>query len=194
MGGKRLRTGKLLYLCIAGLMFLLFWGCTTVEKRKERIAIEVVSVEPKEPVSIIEPAKEPVPVTKPPFEKIEKKEKVEAREPLSRLQKLLSQGDYEGFLKENEKVLSLPGGKAPKDEALFNLGLGFAHPGNPKKDYGKSIGFFNRLLKDYPQSPLSDEAKIWVGVLQESERLTEIIEKSKKVDIEIEERKREKAK
>jgi tetratricopeptide (TPR) repeat protein len=159
-----------------------------VEKRKERIATDVVSLKPME-----EPP--PVILVPPPVEKVEKKERTELREPSPlKGQKTLSQGDYEGFLKENEKVLSAPGSKGSKDEALFNLGLVYAHPGNPRKDYGKSIGFFNRLLKEYPQSPLSDQAKTWVGVLQENERLNEIIERYKKVDIEIEERKREKTK
>jgi len=194
MGGKRIRKRKFLHLCCAVLIFLFLAGCASFEKRREKVDTDVVTLKPTEgppPVIIIEP---PRVIEPPPVEKVEKKEKAELREPPPRGQKPLSQGDYEGFLKENEKALSLPGNKPPKDEALFNLGLVYAHPGNPKKDYGKSIGFFNRLVKEYPQSPLSDQARIWVGVLQESERLNEIIEKSKKVDIEIEERKREKTK
>ncbi len=157
MGGKRFGKRKFLYFCTAGLIFLLLTGCTSVEKRTERIGIDIVTAKPRE---------EPAPASKLPaekIEKIEKKEKAEVREPPPRAQKPLIQGDYEGFLKENEKVLSLPGSKVPKDEALFNLGLVYAHPGNPKKDYGRSIGFFNRLLKEYPQSPLSEQVRIWVG-------------------------------
>jgi len=191
MGGKRTRTGKFFYFCVAGLIFSLFAGCTITEKRKERVGIEISAVSPKEPPVVTDPV--PVIVTLPPVEKKETQEKAEVRESVSKAQRLLSQGDYEGFLKENERILS-PGNKGPKDDALFNLGLVFAHPGNPKKDYGKSIAFFNRLLKEYPQSPLADQAKIWLGVLQENGKLAEIIEKSKQVDIEIEERKREKTK
>jgi hypothetical protein len=57
------------------------------------------------------------------------------------------------------------------------------------------------LIKDYPQSPWSEQAKIWTAVLQENEKLNQtienlnqVIEKSKKVDIQIEEKKREYAK
>jgi tetratricopeptide (TPR) repeat protein len=125
----------------------------------------------------------------------------EASEYLMRSKTLLSQGDYEGALKENQKVLSLSGNETPGDEALFNIALIYTHPGNPKKDYGKSLGFFKKLAKDYPQSPWSPQAKAWTAVLQENEKLrssveelNQVIEKSKQVDIEIDEKRREKAK
>jgi outer membrane protein assembly factor BamD (BamD/ComL family) len=130
-------------------------------------------------------------------------------------QELLHNGDYEGALKECQKVLSLSSPGSPKDGALFNMGLIYAYPENPKKDYGKSLDMFKKLTRDHPQSPFVDQAKIWIGVLVENEklnqtngklnqtnerlnqtieRLNQIIEKSKQVDIEIEEKKREKAK
>ncbi len=114
----------------------------------------------------------------------------ETREALMRGQNLLAQGDYEGSLKENQKALSLSADQAPGDEAVFNMGLIYAHSANSKKDYRKALSFFSRLIKDYPKSPLLEQAKIWVGVLQANERLTQVIEKSKQVDIEIEEKKR----
>jgi len=117
-----------------------------------------------------------------------------AREHLLRGQKLLGRGDYEGALNESQKVLSLSTRQPPEDEALFNIGLIYAHSGNPKKDFGKSLDCFNKLLKDYPKSPLVEQAKIWIEVLQEHEKLTRVIQKLKQVDIEIEERKRERAK
>jgi len=122
----------------------------------------------------------------------------QARESLLRAQKLLAQGDYEAALKENQKALSLSGNRLPGDEALFNMGLIYAHSGNPKKDYGKSLSFLRKLLKDYPQSPRAERTKIWIEMLQENQKLSQAveelnraIEKSKQVDIEIEEKKRE---
>jgi outer membrane protein assembly factor BamD (BamD/ComL family) len=113
-------------------------------------------------------------------------------------QKLLDQGDYEGALRENEKVLSLYDNIPPGDEALFNIGLIYAHYGYPKRDYKKSLDLFKRLVKTFPQSPLAGQAKLWIGILQENERLNREIEelnktikKSKQVDIEIEEKKKE---
>jgi len=124
--------------------------------------------------------------------------KREARENLITAQKLLDQGDYEGSLKENQKVLSLYGHVPPGDEALFNTGLIYAHYGYAKRDYKKSLDIFKRLVKVFPQSPLAGQAKIWIGILQENERLTREIEevnktlkKSKQVDIELDEKKKE---
>ena len=134
-------------------------------------------------------------------ENIKTEDREEALESLLRSQKFLAQGNYEGALRENQRILSLTGQNPPGDEALFNMGLIYAHFGNPKKDYNKSIGFFKKLIKDYPQSPLVEQARIWTGTLQEYEKLSQtiqklnqVIEEFKQVDIEVEERKREKAK
>jgi len=66
------------------------------------------------------------------------------------------------------------------------LGIIYAHYGNPRNNYGKSIYFFKKLVKDYPKSSLFGEAKIWAKLLEENQRfnkdlekLTQIIEKSK---------------
>jgi outer membrane protein assembly factor BamD (BamD/ComL family) len=99
-------------------------------------------------------------------------------------QRLLAKGDYEGALEENQKILSKHPNRYPGDEALFSMGLIYAHYGNPKKDYKKSISFFQKIVEGYPKSPLTEQAKIWIEVLQ-------VIEKSKQVDIEIEEMKKE---
>lgn len=128
----------------------------------------------------------------------------EARESIIRSQKLLVQGDYEGSLKENRKALSLSNNNPPGDEALFNMGLIHAHSEYPRKDYKNSLNFLRRLIKDYPQSPLVEQAKIWIGILQENEKLSKgneelnktirelnkAIQKSQQVDIEIEEKKK----
>lgn len=124
--------------------------------------------------------------------------KREAREYLITAQKLFNQGDYEGSLKENQKVLSVYDNVPPGDEALFNAGIIYAHYGYPKRDYQRSLDHFKRLVKVFPQSPFARQAKIWIGILQENERLKREIEelnktinKSKQVDIEIDEKKKE---
>ena len=200
MGRKRTRTGKYIYLYIASLIFLSFWGCATIEKTKERVEVGTTPSETKEQVEagsyILEKTREQERIEEEERrgERDRTKEQKKTNEYLLRGKKLLTQGDYEGSLRENQKILSLSANKPPGDEALFNMGLIYAHSGNPKKDYGKSIDFFKRLLKDYPQSPLVEQAKIWIGVLQENEKLIEMLEKSKEVDIKIEEKKREKTK
>jgi TolA-binding protein len=106
---------------------------------------------------------------------------------LERVQSLISQGDFDGALRESQEALARSPKSPPGDEALFDMALINAHSGNPKKDYKRSLGFFTRLVREFPDSPLVDEAKIWIGVL-------ETIEKTKQVDIEIEEKKKEIAK
>lgn len=106
----------------------------------------------------------------------------------------MSQGDFEGSEAAAQKVLSLSPQRPPEDEALFTLGLIYAHPGNSKKDYQKSLDSFRKLVKEHPNSFWSEQAKIWIGVLQENEKLNEVIKKSKEIDLEIDEKRREKAK
>jgi tetratricopeptide (TPR) repeat protein len=116
----------------------------------------------------------------------------EAREHLIRSQKFLAQGNYEGAVSENKKILSSSDPRFPKDEALFNLGLIYAHFGNPQQDLEKSIEYFKTLIKNNAKSPLVEQAKVWVEILQENEELNHLLRKLKQVDIEIEEMKRKK--
>lgn len=185
MGRKRPRTRKLVYFSVAGLIFLLLLGCTFF-KEKEKVEF----------------SREEVHAGKVPKESLPKKEETPIlSKHLLRARTLLEERDYEGSFKENQEILSLSGQSPPGDEALFNMGLIYAHFGNPKKDYGKSIGFFRKLMKEYPQSPFAEQAKMWTGILRENEKLSQtiqklnqVIEESKQVDIEVEEKKREKAK
>ncbi len=133
--------------------------------------------------------------------------RTEVHRHLAQARKLFSEGKYEAALEENEKALSLSGNGSPGDQALYNMGLIYANPGNSKRDYVKSIAFFRRLIKEYGQSARAELAKIWVQLIQDSEnakrvaatltqendKLKRMIEESRKVDIEIEEKKREQA-
>ena len=103
---------------------------------------------------------------------------------LRRGQRLLTQGNFEGALQENQEVLTRFPQKTPGDVALFNLGLIHVHYTNPKKDIGQALHYFSRLVKEFPESPHTEEARTWVGML-------ETMEKTRQIDIEIEEKKRE---
>jgi tetratricopeptide (TPR) repeat protein len=140
-------------------------------------------------------------------------ERDEARESFQRGERLFADGDYEGALKENQQALALAANKPPADEALFRMALIYAHPDNPKRDQRRAVALFRRVIQEHAKSPLAEQARVWVGVLQSSEKLaqtneklnqaieklthtneklTEQIEKSKRVDLEIEEKKRKK--
>ncbi len=103
---------------------------------------------------------------------------------LLRGQKFLLNGDYERALKENRQILEMSVISPLRDRALFNIGLVYAHYDNPDKDYKKSLGYFTRLIKEHPDSPLLGQARIWQSVLN-------VIEGAKQVDIEIERKKKE---
>jgi tetratricopeptide (TPR) repeat protein len=179
MGGEPSRAGQYLYILTALLIFSA--GCSLVHR---------VPQAPKEPE--IAPAPElpviPESIPEPPIvvEPQAAREQREASERLQLAQNLLAKGDYEGSLRESRRVLVLVKDQSPADAAMFHMGLVYASPKNPKKDNKQAIGFFNRVIKSYPESPWVEQAKIWVGVLNG-------VEKLKQVDLDIEEKKRDRS-
>jgi TolA-binding protein len=47
------------------------------------------------------------------------------------------------------------------------MGLIWAHPDNPWKDYEKALECFQRLVRDFPDSALKDEVRVWVGAIND---------------------------
>ncbi len=101
---------------------------------------------------------------------------------LQPVQAYVDNRDFDAAIRECQDMLSLAGKDRQADLVLFDLGLLYSHYANPKKDFKRSLLYFSRLVRDYPRSPLLEEAKIWVNLL-------ETMEKAKWVDIELEERK-----
>lgn len=120
------------------------------------------------------------------------REEDQAQLAVARARRLLTQQDFDGAAKENQRAITLAHNRPPADEALFHLGLLSAMVANPKRDNRVAAGYFNRVIREYPQSQWVDQAKAWVGVLQANDKLVETLEKSKQVDIEIEEKRRQK--
>jgi tetratricopeptide (TPR) repeat protein len=183
MGRKQTGAGQFIYFSITVLIFSWLSGCVTLEKVT-------------------------APETPGDTQKIGKPEEFSKSMAaiLERAAQLCSQRDYDGAFRENERVLSLSGKNPPGDRALFNMGLIYAHSENPKKDYEKASRFLQRIVKDYPQSSLVEEAKTWAKVLQEnersrqeserfrreSERLKRVMDQSKEVDLLVDKKKRDK--
>ena len=92
----------------------------------------------------------------------------EAQEYLLSGQRLLAQRNDHGAIDEYQKVLSLPK-NFWKTKSFFNLGVIYVHLRNPQKDLEKSLDFFKNLIKNYPKSPFVEQAKMWVGILEENE-------------------------
>jgi len=177
MGRKQTGTGQFIYFSIAVLTLSLLSNCVRVEKYT-------------------------VSKTEDDGRKIGKAEELSKSmaADLERAAKLISQGDYDGSLRETQRILSLSGKNPPGDRALFNMALIYASGENPQKDYEKALLFLQRMIREYPQSSLVEEAKTWAQVLQEnerfrqeSERLRRVIKRSKEVDLLVDEKRREKA-
>jgi tetratricopeptide (TPR) repeat protein len=195
MGRERTRQGKLLQILTASLIVLLLFGCAGTREVKEEskeepkvseTVVEIV-VEEEESEAVPDKAKE---VEETPEEQRKKEEALRQErrakqigDYLASAKKLLEQGDFDGSLKRSQRSLSLSGKTPPGDEALFTMALVYVHYKNPKKDYVKAIGLFERLLREYPESALADQSRTWVDVLQ-------VIERLKKVDIDVEEKKK----
>src|SRR5918992_5040143 len=82
---------------------------------------------------------------------------------------LFVSGDYEGASAKYREALALAGDHAPADAAVYNIGLIYAHPSNPKRDQRKAIESFSKLISSYAHSPWAEEARIWVDLLQQVE-------------------------
>ena len=95
-------------------------------------------------------------------------------------------GDYDGAFAKYREALALAGDHAPADAAVYNIGLIYAHPSNPKGDHRKAIDLFSKVISDYAQSPWAEQARVMVGLLrqfeiskQEAEVIREAMEESK---------------
>lgn len=113
-------------------------------------------------------------------------------------QSLISTGQFKKAEKKSLQILQHANGMQPADSALYNLGLIHAHYANPEKDYKKATMYFKRLVQDFPQSPLVEEAKTWIGLLDviekmhnSVEKMRDVMEEMRQVDIDIEEKKME---
>jgi len=103
---------------------------------------------------------------------------------LVNVRSFIDRGDFEGAMKACQEILDRSPKTPPGDEALLIMGMLNVYYANPKKDYGKALGYFLRVEREFPASSLVEEAKTWAGVLQ-------AFEKARQVDLEVEKRKKE---
>lgn len=112
----------------------------------------------------------------------------ELRETMTHGQQLLARGDYEGSLNAFQNVIAMAKDQPPADAANFQMGVVYAHPQNPRKDWQKARGAFQQVVTQYPESRFVEPAKAWVGVLNEIDATKQEIERTK---IEVEKSKEE---
>ena len=88
----------------------------------------------------------------------------------------MASGQYEASMAKNLTVLNeFPNSIA--DQALFQIGLLYAHPDNPKQDYEKSLGSFNKILNGFSESRLRHQAQLWVQFIRD------VIDKEREIAI-----------
>ncbi len=90
---------------------------------------------------------------------------------LVRAQELAGRREYEAALQENKLALAASPYKPPADRALFNMVLIYSHPVNPKKDINEATGLLRLLQKDFPRSPWTEQARIWMETNKETDKL-----------------------
>jgi hypothetical protein len=89
-------------------------------------------------------------------------------------QKLLEEGmaemvdrQYEASMAKSVNVLNnFPNSLA--DQALFQIGLLYAHPENPNQNYQLSLGAFNKILNEFSESRLRPQAQLWVLFIEDA--------------------------
>lgn len=59
---------------------------------------------------------------------------------------------------------------------LYRQGLILAHPRNPDLDYEKSKAYFQSVVRDFPETPLSRESETWILTLEA------MIEKDRRIE------------
>lgn len=107
------------------------------------------------------------------------REQREVHDSMRRAHQFFARGDYGASLQEYRQVLSLARNQAPADAAYFNIGLIYAAPQNPAHDSGEAIESFKKVASDFAESPWSEQAKIWIAVLNQAEQLRQANERSK---------------
>jgi outer membrane protein assembly factor BamD (BamD/ComL family) len=77
-----------------------------------------------------------------------------------------SKGKYGASLSEIKEVLRMYP-RSLGDQALFQMGLVYAHPKNPDQDYQSALKSFKRVIREFPRSKFKNQAEVWVWYIQE---------------------------
>jgi hypothetical protein len=93
-------------------------------------------------------------------------EKWEMEEHLVRSKNYMSQGEFKLSLQESHTAYKLYP-QSLGDQALFQIGLIYAHPANPQQNFQKAKEAFTELLRKYPQSSLKTRTALWILIIRD---------------------------
>ncbi|HYA15161.1 MAG TPA: tetratricopeptide repeat protein [Syntrophales bacterium] len=85
----------------------------------------------------------------------------------------LSQGNYKASLSKYEQIIA----QYPAEGArvLYEMGVIYAFPKNQQKDYQKSLEYFQKLVKDYPENEYRQDSEVMISLINEVIRKTSLI-------------------
>lgn len=101
----------------------------------------------------------------------------EAGQLLSEAKSSFEKGDFSASFKKSQEILT----RFPQkygDRALYMMGMIYA---DPEYIYAKneiSVYYFDRLVKEYPDSTYKNQAKIWIGLLHQNMDYAKRVDKS----------------
>ena len=120
----------------------------------------------------------------------------DTKELVSRAESLANTGSHAQAVALFEEVARNPR-SAFVDRALLGLTRSFSNPGYTGRDYRQALMMADRLVREYPDSPLAVEGRAWRDLLsgylargQELERRTQELERLKRLDLELEQQKK----
>ncbi len=82
----------------------------------------------------------------------------QARKVYAEANDLFHQGSYAASLDKYSEIIDRY--PATADRALFETGIVHAHPRNERKDYGKALEAFEKLIREYPGSEYRQDAEM----------------------------------
>ena len=108
----------------------------------------------------------------------------EGQQMLEKAMDQLVRHQYAASIENNLAVLNTYP-PALADQALFQIGICYALPGNPQQDYRKSLGSFNKVISEFPASRRKVQSQLWVRFIQDASDKTKEIAALKKANVSL---------
>ena len=103
----------------------------------------------------------------------------EANKLLLQAKSSYANGDFLTSFKKNQEMLN----RFPQkygEHALYMMGLIYANPGYTYVNYDISIHFFEKLVKEYPESVFKNKAETWISLLNQNIDYAKMIDNKNK--------------